>query len=486
MASASNPKALEIFVLPWPAPGHFSPLVEMARLFAARGANITFIATAMNAITIEKAVQKDINSGLQIRIQIIPFPYEETGMPQGCENFFHATNGDLSRKLYRGTFMLERPIEKFLRENQPDCFISDVFYCWPADVAMRLQIPYLAFHSTCLFALSMMLAIKTYVPHEKVKSDSEVFVVPGLPDPITITRSQLPDYSREQNEYGRFLDQMRDAELKSYGSLVNGFYELEPAYKHHYESLGTKSFHLGPVTLVLRDAEDKAARSIKAAVDEHECLNWLDSKKPNSVVYVCFGSACRFPAAQLLEIATALEASDQQFMWAVLGKENQKEDEERWLPEGFEKRMKEGNRGMIIRGWAPQILILDHPAIGGFLTHCGYNSVLESASSGVPMITWPLYHEHFYNEKLVTQVLKIGFAVGVEDWNRWREMGKVLQKSDKIEKAITHVMKDEEMRSRAKKIGQTAKAAVKEGGSSYNNLTTLMEELIALREKNKP
>lgn len=109
-----------------------------------------------------------------------------------------------------------------------------------------------------------------------------------------------------------------------------------------------------------------------------------------------------------------LQALEQNFIWIVRKNKNSggEEENEDWLPLGFEKRME--GKGLIIRGWAPQVLILDHEAVGGFVTHCGWNSTLEGVVAGAPLVTWPHFADQFYNEKLVTQVLKIGVAVGVE------------------------------------------------------------------------
>ncbi|KAF5192016.1 Glycosyltransferase, partial [Thalictrum thalictroides] len=93
-----------------------------------------------------------------------------------------------------------------------------------------------------------------------------------------------------------------------------------------------------------------------------------------------------------------LEASAILFIWVV---RTRNDDKEHSLPKGFEDRIE--GKGLIIRNWSPQVLILDHPAIGGFMTHCGWNSIIEAITAGVPLITWPLFAEQFYNEQLVTQ-----------------------------------------------------------------------------------
>ena len=203
-------------------------------------------------------------------------------------------------------------------------------------------------------------------------------------------------------------------------------------------------------------------------------MKWLATKKPNSVVFICFGSTSKFSDSQLMEIAMGLEASRQQFIWVVRKGKNEKAEED-WLPKEFEKRME--GKGLIIRGWAPQILILDHEVVGGFVTHCGWNSTLEGVTAGVPMVTWPVAAEQFYNEKLVTQVLKIGVSVGAQQWIRMVGDG---IKREAIQKAVRQIMvgkEAEEMRGKARVLGEMARRAVEEGGSSYSDLNALIEEL---------
>ncbi|KAL7182970.1 hypothetical protein ACSBR1_041624 [Camellia fascicularis] len=489
MESASRPLSLSLYFLPFLAPGHMIPLFEMSRLFAARGHRVTIITTPANAQLLHTTISKDSSSGHHISAHTFPFPSKQVGLPDGLENLFNVYDIDTATKIHTGMHLLREKIEQFITANPPDCIFSDMFHPWTADLAIKLRIPRIVFHATCIFAMSLKDSMrKPDSPHLSVQSEDEPFLIPGLPHPITMTKSELPDYVRTANGYTQLMEQFREAELKSYGVLVNNFYELDSDYCEHYKKImGHKVFHVGPAALIHRNAAEQADRVHKAVVGEHECLSFLNSKKPNSVLYVCFGSACIFPNDQLMELASGIEASGHQFIWVVFGKEENEEEEEKnkWLPKGFEERTK--GKGMIIRGWAPQVLILDHPSVGGFLTHCGWNSVIEGVSAGLPFITWPLYAEHFYNEKLVTQVLGVGVEVGKKDWNLWIDAGKNLVRTQDIEAAVRRVMDGGDaavmMREKAKMLGEMAQKAVKEGGSSHRNLTVLIKELDQLRDQ---
>ncbi|XP_061367883.1 UDP-glucose flavonoid 3-O-glucosyltransferase 7-like isoform X2 [Gastrolobium bilobum] len=283
----------------------------------------------------------------------------------------------------------------------------------------------------------------------------------------------------ERTGFTRLLEEMKESEMRCYGVVVNSFYELEEVYADHYRKvLGRKTWHIGPLSFSNTDIEEKTHRGKEVSINAHECLKWLDMKEPSSVVYLCFGSLVKFPDSQLRDIATGLEASGQQFIWVVRKSKKDGEEREEWLPEGFEKRME--GKGLIIRGWAPQVLILDHEAIGAFVTHCGWNSTLEGVSAGVPMVTWPVGAE-FYNEKLVTEVLKIGVPVGAKKWVRL--VGDTI-KWEAVEKSVKRIMEGEEaeeLRNKAKLLSQLARRAVEEGGSSNSDLNALIEELGSLR-----
>uniref|UniRef100_A0A5B7B9C1 Glycosyltransferase n=1 Tax=Davidia involucrata TaxID=16924 RepID=A0A5B7B9C1_DAVIN len=462
-----HPDQLHVVFFPLMAHGHMIPTTDMARLFAIRGVKTTIITTPLNAPLFARTIERNRNLGIEINVKIIGFPSEEAGLPQGLENLDAATSAEMSGKFFKATATLQQPLEHFLQQCRPHCLVADMFFPWATEAAAKFGIPRLVFHGTSFFALCVSESPRLY---KRVFSDSESFIVPYLPDEIKLKRSQLRDHV--DNGFTRLIDRAKQSDVKSYGVIVNSFYDLEPAYADHYQNvMGRKAWHIGPVSLCNKDTEDKAQRGKKASI---ECLKWLNSKKPDSVVYVCFGSVTKFTAAQLLEIAIGLEASGQHFIW-VVREGGDEEENEKWLLEGFGERMK--GKGLIIRGWAPQILILEHEAVGGFVTHCGWNSTLEGVCAGVPMVTWPVFAEQFHNEKLVTQILRIGVGVGAQQWVRMVG-GSV--KREAIEKAVTRIMVGEEaleMRSRARALAEMARRSVEEGGSSHSDLNDLIEEL---------
>ncbi|WRX13232.1 hypothetical protein QQP08_005719 [Theobroma cacao] len=316
---------VHMFFFPLMAHGHMIPTVDMAKVFATRGVKTTIVTTPLNASFFTKTIERSKESGIDIGIKILKFPAVEAGLPEGCENAdliptSQDESGDMLGKFFKATFMLQEPLEQLLQECKPDCLVADMFFPWATDAANKFGIPRLVFHGTSFFSLCASESMRLYEPHKKVQSDSEPFVVPNLPGDIKLTKKQLPDYMKQdaETDFTKMVKASKESELRSYGVVVNSFYELEDTYADCYRNiLGRKAWHIGPVSLCNRATEDKAERGKKSAIDEHECLKWLDSKEPNSVVYICFGSMANFTSAQLKEIAMALEASEQQFIWVV-------------------------------------------------------------------------------------------------------------------------------------------------------------------------
>ncbi|XP_030523151.2 scopoletin glucosyltransferase-like [Rhodamnia argentea] len=467
---------LHIFFFPFLAPGHMIPMIDMAKMFAVRGCKSTLVATPHDEPTFLKSIAKPKDLGLDMDVVTVTLPLKEVGLPEDCDSLSKVTTMEMRMQFMRAVMMLDRQLELLIERLAPDCLIADLFYPWTTEIAAKCGIPRLVFHGTSAFAMAGAECVRLYEPHKKVSSDSEPFVIPNFPGEITLSRMQLPDFVREETELTKFNNVVRESDKTCFGVVMNSFYELEPAYADHYRTfLGRRSWFVGPFMLCNKEIEDKAHGGNQASIDQHECLEWLDSKQPNSVIYICFGSMASFNAAQLHEIAVGLEASGQQFIWVVKKDPNVEEGREEWLPDGYESRIR--NKGLIIRNWAPQVLILNHEATGGFVTHCGWNSILEAVTAGVPMVTWPVAAEQFYNEKLVTRVLKAGVDIGVKQWVLFSGDS---VKSDRVEEAVKRVLvgeEAEEMRRRAKALAEMARGAVEEGGSSWSDLGALIEEL---------
>ncbi|PRQ43686.1 putative flavonol 7-O-beta-glucosyltransferase [Rosa chinensis] len=485
MASESHDQ-LHFVLIPLMSPGHLLPMADMAKLLAQHGLVVTIITTPLNAVGIKPVIDRAIDSGLSLHLVQFILPLAECGLPDGCENLESVPARNLFCNFFDAVSRLQKPVEKLLEtlKPHPSCIISDKHLPWTAEIAQKFGLPRYWFDGTSCFTLLSNHNIETSKVLESV-SGSESFMVPGLPDEIELTLGQLPAHLNPANvDFRDFHGKVEEATKASCGVVVNSFEQLETEYVKEYRKV-SKVWSIGPVSLSNNTNLDKAQRGKsgnKASIDQHQCLRWLDSWPESSVVYVCLGSLGRVETPQLVELGLGLEASNRPFVWVIRRKKT--EEWAKWLLEdGFEDRIK--GRGLLIHGWAPQVLILSHPAVGGFLTHCGWNSTLEGICAGIPMITFPMFAEQFYNEKFIVHVLKIGVRVGASVViPLGKQEGSVVSvKSGEFKEAIEKVMitegnkEGEERRERAKKLAVMAKKATEEGGSSYLNIRLLIEDV---------
>ncbi|CAI9766341.1 unnamed protein product [Fraxinus pennsylvanica] len=440
---------INFVLIPLMAPGHIIPMIDMAKLFAERGIIVTIVTTPLNAIRFS-AVSIDTLPSYKL-----------------INNFFNAAK------------MLQKPLEQMLNglKPAPSCIICDKHLSWTADLSNNLQIPRIIFDGMSCFTQLIMNNLFISKVHETA-SESEPFVVPSLPDRIEFTKLQLPDLLKPGSVVVKdFFEEVRATETLSYGVVVNSFEDLEQRYVDEFWKIrGGKVWCIGPLSLFNRENLDKAQRGNKASIDTDQCLRWLDSHEPDSVIYACLGSLSRLMPSQFIELALGLEASNYSFILVIHGGENTEEIEKWILEYGFDERIKE--RGLLIRGWAPQVLILSHSSVGGFLTHCGWNSTLEGICAGLPMITWPLFAEQFLNEKLVVQILGTGVRVGAEDvvdFTTQERSGMKVMK-DEVKAAIDMVMDQGnqgcERREKAKALKEMAKRRITESA----DIIPLIEE----------
>lgn len=460
--------------------GHFIPLVNAARLFASRGVKVTILTTPHNALLFQPTIDDDVRiSGFSISIVTVKFPSTQVGLPEGIESFNTATSPEMPHKIFYAISLLQKPMEEKIRELRPDCIFSDTYFPWTVDIAEELNIPRIMYNLSAYMCYCILHNLNLYKPHKDPKLDqSQCFLVPNLPDEIRFKLSQLTEDLRKPAEqrsaFDELLDQVRDSEDRSYGVVHDTFYELEPAYVDYYQKIKKpKCWHFGPISHFASKIRSKEL--INDHNNNNAILDWLNRKKPRSVLYVSFGSMARFPESQLNEIFQALDASNVPFIFVL----RPSEETATWLPIGHsEGKIK---NGLLIRGWVPQLTILEHSSIGGFLTHCGTNSVLEAITSGVPMITWPLYADQFYNEKVV-EVLGLGVKVGIDVWNSGIEITGPIIQSAKIREAIERLMNNDSeenmnIRNKVMAMSKMADDATNEGGSSWNSLTALIQHI---------
>ncbi|XP_060176584.1 UDP-glycosyltransferase 73C4-like [Lycium barbarum] len=472
-----------IVMFPFMAQGHMIPMIDIARLLAQRGVIITILTTHLNATRFNTVISRAIEAGLKIQVVHLYFPSLEAGLPQGCENFDMLPSMDFGLKFFDATKRLQPQVEEMLQDLKPSpsCIISDMCFPWTTSVAQRFNIPRIVFHGMCCFSLLCLHNLRDWKELEKIESDTEYFQVPGLFDKIELNKGQLGNIAKPRNsDWKEVWYQAKKAEEEAYGIVVNSFEELEQEYvKGLKNAKDKKIWTIGPVSLCNKEKQDKFERGNKASIDEYKCLKWLDTWEQDSVLFVCLGSLSRLSTSQMIELGLGLESSKRPFIWVV---RHMSDEFRKWLvEEDFEETAKE--KGLLIRGWAPQVLILSHPSIGGFLTHCGWNSSLEGISAGVPMITWPMFAEQFCNERLIVNILKTGVRAGIENQVMFGEEEKMdTQVSRDDIKMVIELVMGEDMeaqmrRKRAKELGEMARMAMEEKGSSHFNSIQLIQDV---------
>ncbi|XP_042500490.1 anthocyanidin 5,3-O-glucosyltransferase-like [Macadamia integrifolia] len=349
-------------------------------------------------------------------------------------------------------------------------FIIDMFCTAAHDVAAFFNIPIYYFYTSGATTLCVNLYFPT-IHKNTTKSfkdlGSTIFDIPGTP-PIPVQDMGKPIQDRNDEVYQRILE-IFTRMPESNGILINTFESLEPrAIKALSAGLCIPDRPTPPIYCVgpLIAADDRTGGEHGT---KHKCLTWLDSQPSRSVVFLCFGSLGLFSAAQLKEIAVGLEKSGQRFLWVV---RNPPTEDKSWrnlappepdlddlLPQGFVERTKD--QGLIVKLWAPQMEVLNRESVGGFVTHCGWNSVLEAVRAGVPMVAWPLYAEQRLNRIFLVEEMKLAMPMNQS------EDGFV--SAAEVEKRVRELMESDEgktLREQTLALKDAAVAAISERGSS--------------------
>ncbi|CAK9171967.1 unnamed protein product [Ilex paraguariensis] len=252
---------------------------------------------------------------------------------------------------------------------------------------------------------------------------------------------------------------------KASAIILNSFDELKHDVIDALSSILPPIYSVGPLPILQNHIQDNDLKLLGLNLwkEESECLQWLDTKEHKSVVYVNFGSFTVMTPNQMIEFAWGLANSSQNFLWII--RSDLVIGDLAVLPPEFVDEIKD--RGMLAR-WCPQEKVLGHPAIGGFLTHCGWNSTLESISAGVPMICWPFFADQQTNCWFCCSQWGIGMEIE-NDATR-----------NKIESFVRELMNGErgkEMKNNA--LDWKKKAAEATAGAAY----VILEKMINQREE---
>ncbi|KAL6347201.1 hypothetical protein AAG906_012782 [Vitis piasezkii] len=323
------------------------------------------------------------------------------------------------------------------------------------DVANELGVPSYVYFASSAACLALMFHLQTLKDRQGVdvtefaNSDAEL-VVPGFVNSVPARVLPATAVDKEGGGSMDFLDRVRSFR-DAKGILVNTFVELE---SHVINSFVNDS--------------------------DLDVIQWLDDQPTSSVVFLCFGSAGAFHMDQIKEIAIGLENSGHRFLWTLRrpppkGKMAIPSDcvnFEEVLPEGFLDRT--SKIGKII-GWAPQAAVLAHSAVGGFISHCGWNSILESIWYGVPVATWPMYAEQQLNAFQIVRELEMGVEIRF-DYNMNTSN---LVSAQEIKSRIRSLMDDSSnIRMKRAKMKEKCMKALTKGGSSDSSIQRLIGDMI--------
>ncbi|PIA43218.1 hypothetical protein AQUCO_02000570v1 [Aquilegia coerulea] len=477
-------KNVELVFVPSFGVTHIIPTVELAKRLVKRDErfSITFLIIPEPSGLIPQAyIDSVTNSVNHIRFTIleradVPPPGFETGIPF------------ISLYIKNHLPHVKKAITNLISDSNNSGsvrLVVDMFATTMIDVANELSIPSYLYFTSCAASLGVLLHLPTLdseIEDELLEYSSEL----NLPSYINpVPTLALPDImlSKKSDGYKWYLhhgSRFRDTK----GIIVNSVTELEPHAVHAFNHVFSG---IPPVYLVGPSLDLEAKKhpeSTRAHYDQ--IMRWLDDQPKSSVIFLCFGSRGTLSVPQVKEIAIGLERSGQRFLWSLRSppktnfeKPSDYSNPEEVLPDGFLQRME--GRGLVC-GWAPQVEILAHKATGGFVSHCGWNSILESLWFDVPILTWSLDAEQKLNG--FELVKDLGLAVEVKDERDDLVVAEV------IERGVRSIIMEDgdgggggggEVRRKVKEMSKKCREAVMEGGSSWFTLGCLVEDLINIQ-----
>nr|QSB46661.1 glycosyltransferase [Rubia yunnanensis] len=449
------------------AQSHLNPTLQLAKCLARTGAQVTFATTVYGFSRIK---QPPVIGGLSFASFSDGYDNEEAQKKRNFDRFYHEL-------AHIGPPNVSELIRNLSQEGRPVTFlIYAILLPWVAQLGRELDIPTAFFSIQCAAAFAIYR--KFFNGHDGVHYKDQKIgpsVSIELPELPLFSSRDLPSLLFPSDPFFAFAVPALEEHVKQLEKeskpcvLVNSFRELEESCFRAAESTSINIIPIGP--LVPCAGSDSGDRSVGldifASPEKDLYLEWLDSKPEKSVVYASFGSMVKLKGEEKIEIVEGLNESGRSYLLVI-----------RRSDEDAEESAEDGNHGMMCENgmivpWCSQMEVLCHKSIGCFVTHCGWNSTLESIVAGVPIVGCPHISEQNTNAKLIEEVWGNGVRANANEEGLVEKM--------ELKRCVDVVMggeeRGEEIRRNAAKWRGLAREAVKETGSSQQNLKLFLQNL---------
>ncbi|GLT66976.1 hypothetical protein SLA2020_393140 [Shorea laevis] len=431
-----------VVLVPAPFQGHLNPMLYLGSILHSKGFSITVAYINFNSP--DPSNHPDF--------QFLQIPFDPSELLRICR-------GDYITFLLMLTEHCESPLleclsqieEKQDASEKISCVIHDEVMSFSSAAATHLKLPSIILRTSCSTTFISRLCLL----HLNIEDLDSEELVPELPYPIRFKDLPLNTLGTFEN----FLKLVVNVEnTRNSSAVIFNTMEFleEPSLAKIRRESHFPIFPIGPMHKIVSPSAGNLLE------EDRGCLLWLNKQADNSVLYVSMGSVASMEEKDVTEIAWGLANSKQPVLCVVRpGSIKGSEWIER-LPEGLMEAVRE--RGCFVK-WAPQKEVLAHPAVGGFWSHCGWNSTVESLSEGVPMICQPCFGDQKVNARCMSHVWKVGL-----------ELRGNLERGE-VEKTVKRLMVEdagEEMRKRAMDLKRKVEISIGEGGSSYSSVSELV------------
>ncbi|KAK3043201.1 hypothetical protein RJ639_001634 [Escallonia herrerae] len=371
MALEGEKKETHVLMVAFSAQGHINPMLRLGKRLVSKGLQV---ALATNEVAQSNSFTRTVTGvHLEFFSDGLSLDYNrEANLDYDMESIGKFGPIDLSA-------LIQRHCKKF------SCIINNPFVSWVSDVAAKHEIPcaMLWIQPCTLYAIYYRFynCLNSFPTSENPQMNVEL---PGLPSLCT---EDLPSFilpSSSVSSFPKMLYELFQDMKKLKWGLGNSFQELETDVIETMDEIHP-IWPVGPlVPSSLLGKEDATDEGIDLFKSEDTCIEWLNHQKPSSVIYISFGSLLMESPKEKESIATALTRSGHPFLWVVKPSDSKSEESEGTMP--LKNGM--GDQGLIVK-WSPQTQVLAHPSLACFLSNCGWNSLSESITAGVPIIAYP-------------------------------------------------------------------------------------------------